>query len=194
MSHICDEHIFRGEQSKGELCNIPSMYTSSVTESHSIIYGFTEPIRQTEHALTKRRGTEVDHLALWGSPYVSTAAGMILCVAYCPRLFIVANVIQFQGSAILRARVRDMRNLPMIQIPLVSFPFGAGQIARHIDMKSRMILDSLLYERQGSYSLVRYTYVSRIYPRNIFQTIILFYVIIYMPYQMRLKWIYIRTK
>ncbi|KAM0725027.1 hypothetical protein ACS0PU_009411 [Formica fusca] len=160
MSHICDEHIFRGEQSKEELCNIPSMYISGVTESHPIIYGFTDPIRQTERALTKRGGTEADHLALWGSPYVSTAAGMIPCVAYCPRLFIVANVIQFQGSAILRARVRDMRNLPMIQIPLVSFPFGAGQITRYIDMKSRMILDSLLYGRQGSYSLVRYTYIS----------------------------------
>lgn len=43
------------------------------------------------------------------------------------------------------ARVRDIRNLPMIQIPLVSFSLGAGQIARYIDMKSRMILDSLIW-------------------------------------------------
>lgn len=67
-----------------------------------------------------------------------------VCVLYCPRLFIVANAIQFWGFPIPRIRVRDTWNLPMIQIPPVSFPLIASQIARYIDMKSCMILESLL--------------------------------------------------
>jgi len=74
-------------------------------------------------------------------------------VVYCPRLFIVANAIQFRGSPILQTRVRDTRNLPMIQIPPVSFPLTASQIARVTSMWNPAWSSNRCYRHRASYSL-----------------------------------------
>lgn len=88
----------------------------------------------------KRNEEEEDHLALW-VPYVSDANGAgdergegtvrrtVRIVVYCPRLFIVANAIQFRGS-LDTTSARYAGSLDDSDSSCVSFPCSrASQIA-----------------------------------------------------------------
>jgi len=124
---------FSGEQSKN--CDVSiRIYLSYDRIRLSMIFG-TDPTSDDACSYEERNGGRRSSRFM-GSVRVHYGGGTV-CVLYCPRLFIVVNAIQFRGSPILR----DMWNLSMIQIPLVSFP---SQIARYIDVKSCMILESLL--------------------------------------------------
>lgn len=89
---------------------------------------------------------EEDHLTLWAAyvfhhTHTHTQAGTIaarrIVLAYLSSRtrYNSEGLRYYAGTS-----ARDTWNLPMIQIPPVSFPLVADQIARYIDMKSCMIL------------------------------------------------------
>lgn len=116
----------------------------------SMVFFFgTDSVCQMGRASMKRRGMEEDHLALW-VPYVSTTQAGTAAIPCGARRVLSSLIYRRECDTIPRvsdtidASARYARNLPMIQIPPVSFPLTASQIARYIDVKSCVILESLL--------------------------------------------------
>lgn len=97
----------------------------SCDESHPIIYGFRYWYHTSDEACSHEERNGGRSSRFMGSIRVHHRGEERYCMAcvllYCPRLFIVANAIQFRGSSILWVWVRDTWNLPMIQIPLCPF-------------------------------------------------------------------------